>query len=105
MAELTYVITKTAPDMLTVKFGAESQNDRKVVDAKTQLDALIASGDLAGGEVIKVNGPASLPVAMTIAHALGHLYQAVACYDPKPNHYVVAIAHGGKYAVGDTIPG
>ncbi|HEY4493820.1 MAG TPA: CRISPR-associated protein Csx3 [Candidatus Paceibacterota bacterium] len=102
---LTYIVTKTADDMLTVRFGAESQNGPKVVDCKAQLDALAASGELLGGGLMKVNGPASLPVAMTIAHALGHLYEAVACYDPKPNHFVVAIAHGGKYAVGDILPG
>ena len=104
MSDLTYIVTKTAPDILTVKFGAESQNDRKVIDCKAQLDQMIESGELMGGGIMKVNGPASLPVAMVIAHALGHIFEAVACYDPKPNHYVVVIAHGGKYAVGDMIP-
>ncbi len=37
-----------------------------------------SAGELSGGGVIKLNGPASLPVA-------------------------VAIAHGGKYAAGDLI--
>jgi CRISPR-associated protein Csx3 len=59
--------------------------------------------ELAGGEVIRVNGPASLPVAMVLAHKLAHLYQAVACFDPKLGKYVVAIAHGDKYAVGDLV--
>lgn len=104
MAELTFLVKFEPPDLLIVGFGAESHNDRKVMDAKAQLDALAEAGELRG-ELIKINGPASLPVAMTIAHALGHRYQAVACYDPKPGHYVVAVAHGGKYAVGDVIPG
>lgn len=99
----TYIITKTAPDTLTVKFGADSHNGPKVIDAKAQLEALDANGEL-NGELIKINGPASVPVAMTIGHVLAHRYQAVACFDPKQNHFVVAIAHGGKYAVGDVIP-
>ncbi|MFH2019012.1 MAG: CRISPR-associated protein Csx3 [bacterium] len=107
MAELTYIVTleKTEEgDLLKIRFGADSQNDKKVVDAQAQLEALVESVDLGGGEVIRVNGPASLPVAMTIAHAVGHIYQAVACNDPKVNGNVVAIAHGDKYAVGQTIP-
>ena len=53
--------------------------------------------------MIRVNGPASLPVAMVLCHKLAHRYQAVACFDPKLSKYVVAISHGGKYAVGDLL--
>lgn len=87
---------------LKVKFGEESHNDRKVIDADEQLTKLDEAG--LGGELVLVNGPASLPVAMTIAHHLAHRFGAVACFDPKPNHYVVAIAHGGERKVGDVIP-
>ena len=38
-----------------------------------------------------------------LAHKLNHLYQAVAVYDPKLSKYVVAIAHGGRYSVGDLV--
>jgi CRISPR-associated protein Csx3 len=40
---------------------------------------------------------------MMLAHKLAHLYQAVACFDPKLSKYVVAIAHGNKFTVGDLI--
>ncbi len=40
---------------------------------------------------------------MVFAHKFGHLYQAVACYDPKLAKYVVTIAHGDKYTVGGLI--
>lgn len=89
--------------ILVIKFGEPAQNDQIVKDAEARLDEMIKSGELVGGEVIRVNGPASLPVAMTLAHRLAHLYQAVACFDPKLSKYVVAIAHGDKYAVGDLI--
>jgi len=89
--------------VLKVGFGSPAQNDQIVKDAEAGIDALVNSGELGGGEVIRVNGPASLPVAMVLAHKLAHLYQAVACFDPKLSKYVVAIAHGDKYAVGDLI--
>jgi CRISPR-associated protein Csx3 len=88
---------------LKIGFGEPAQNDQIVKDAETRLDEMVAAGKLNGGDVIRVNGPASLPVAMVLAHKLAHLYQAVACFDPKLAKYVVAIAHGDKYAIGDLI--
>jgi CRISPR-associated protein Csx3 len=98
----TYSIT-LENGILKVGFGAPAQNDQIVKDAKTRLEEMVNNGEIVGGEVIRVNGPASLPVAMVLAHALGHLYQAIACFDPKLAKYVVAIAHGDKYNVGDLV--
>ena len=88
---------------LQIGFGTPAQNDEIVKDAEARLDELVLNGILAGGEMIRINGPASLPVAMVLAHKLAHLYGTVACFDPKLSKYVVAIAHGGKFAVGDLI--
>jgi CRISPR-associated protein Csx3 len=99
----TYNISLESDGVLRIGFGQPAQNDQIVKDAPTRLAEMIKSEAIVGGEVIRVNGPASLPVAMTLAHSLGHLYQAVACYDPKLSRYVVAIAHGDKYKVGDLI--
>lgn len=98
----TYNIALTE-GTLKIGFGSPAQNDQIVRDAEARLDEMAKSGEIAGGEVIRVNGPASLPVAMVLAHKLAHLYQAVACFDPKLSKYVVAIAHGGKHAVGDLL--
>lgn len=89
--------------ILRVGFGSPAQNDEIVRDAEARLDEMIESGELAGGEVLRVNGPASLPVAMVIAHGVGHLYGAIACFDPKLSKYVVAISHHPAYKVGDLI--
>jgi CRISPR-associated protein Csx3 len=89
--------------VLRIGFGDPAQNDQIVRDAEARLDEMIATDDLTGGELIRVNGPASLPVAMVIAHKLCHLYGTVACFDPKLAKYVVAVTHGDKYAVGDLI--
>jgi len=46
---------------LKIGFGSPAQNNQIVKDAETRLNEMIASGVLKGGEVIRVNGPASLP--------------------------------------------
>lgn len=99
----TYKIKKEDDNVLKVGFGEPAQNDQIVKDAKLRLDEMISSGELAGGKVIKINGPASLPVAIAIAHAIAHLYEVVACFDPKLAKYVVAVVHGEGYAIGDLI--
>jgi CRISPR-associated protein Csx3 len=98
----TYNITLT-DGILKIGFGTPAQNDQIVKDVEIRLDEMVANKELAGGEVLRVNGPASLPVAMVLAHKLSHLYQGIACFDPKLGKYVVAIAHGDKYSVGDLV--
>ncbi|PIR86774.1 MAG: CRISPR-associated protein Csx3 [Candidatus Harrisonbacteria bacterium CG10_big_fil_rev_8_21_14_0_10_49_15] len=89
--------------LIRVSFGSPAQNDQIVLETATRLEELEAAGELSGGGVARVNGPASLPVAMVLAHHLAHRFTGVACFDPKMGKYVVAIAHGGQYAVGDLI--
>lgn len=89
-------------DLIKIGFGAEAQNDKIVKDAAKLLDDLLET-KLKGGKLLKINGPASLPVAMHLAHKLGHIYGAVACYDPKLHKYVVAISHDPDYKLGDLI--
>jgi CRISPR-associated protein Csx3 len=97
-----YKIEKNA-DVLKVGFGTPAQNDEIVRDAVDRLADMHKSGELAGGKLIKINGPASLPVAITIAHAVGHLYEVVAVFDPKLAKYVVAVSHGADIKPGDLI--
>jgi len=89
--------------VLRVGFGEPAQNDIIVRDAVRRLDEMVKSGELVGGPLIKINGPASLPVAVAIAHAVAHRYETVAVFDPKLAKYVVAVTHGDKFAVGDLI--
>jgi CRISPR-associated protein Csx3 len=91
-------------DVLRLGFGdTPAQNDALVKEAAQIIGKLVEDGTIKGGELIKLNGPATLPIAFVLAHKLNHLYQAVAVYDPKLLKYVVAIAHGGKYSVGDLV--
>lgn len=99
----TYNIILDNKNILRISFGESAHNDQIVKDAAMCLEQMIQTGEIMGGEIIRINGPASLPVAMTIAHGLSHLYQAIAVYDPKLSKYVVAIAHGSKYKLGDLV--
>lgn len=91
-------------DVLKVGFGKPAENSQIVQDALARLDEMIASGELAGGGLIKVNGPASLPVGMVLCHALAHRFGAVGVFDPKMAGYVVAVSHDPARKVGDLIP-
>lgn len=103
MANKFFKINLEDSNILRVGFGEPAQNDVIVRDACERLAEMTASGELAGGPVLKVNGPASLPVAIAIAHAVAHLYEVVAVFDPKMAKYVVAVSHGNAYAPGDLI--
>lgn len=86
-------------DILKVGFGDPAQNDQIVKDAKSILESM----NLPGGPLIKINGPASLPVAMVLCHHLAHLYEVVGVYDPKLGKYVVSISHSPNHKVGDLL--
>lgn len=86
--------------LLTLSFGAPAQNDAIVKDAVAGVEAL----GLEGGKLCLLNGPASLPVAIAIGHAVAHRFGAVACFDPKMAAYVVAVSHDPERTVGSLIP-
>ena len=89
--------------ILKIGFGDPAQNDAIVKDAEKRLDEMTGNNELPGGKLIKINGPASLPVAMVLAHKLGHLYGAIAVFDPKLGKYVVSISHDPDYTLGDLV--
>ena len=98
-----YFITVEPDNVLVLSFGTPADNDKLVIEVTQIIDNLIDEGLITGGELIKLNGPATLPISFVLAHKLNHLYQAVAMYDPKLSKYVVSITHGGKYNLGDLI--
>ena len=93
-------VSGTAADLFKIGFGTPAQNDEIVCDAHAALEAI---GEM-GGRLALVNGPASLPAAVVVAHHLLHRYAVVGIFDPKMAGYVVAASHGGDYSLGDLIP-
>ncbi|PHM10368.1 CRISPR-associated protein Csx3 [Nostoc sp. 'Peltigera malacea cyanobiont' DB3992] len=96
-------------DVLKVGFSATlATGDQIVRDAAVQLDAMIASGELSGGSLIKINGRTSVLVSQVLADKLSKLYDAIAFFDPKIgdrglDRYVVTISNHPEYKVGDTL--
>lgn len=93
----TYNITKSSVEtshgtatLLKVSFGEPAGNNIIVRDA---AQALKDVGEI-GGRLCLINGPASLPVAFVIAHGVCHLFEAVACFDPKLVGFVTCVTHG-----------
>lgn len=84
---------------LKIGFGKSAQNNLIVPDAIAAISDL----DLEGGHLVKFDGPASLPVAMALAHAVAHRFEVVACRDPKLGKFVVAISHHPDYLPGQLI--
>jgi len=85
--------------LLRISFGEPAQNDQVIPDALGALAALA----LPGGRSIRFNGPCSVPLAMALAHAVGHLYGYVACFDPKMEHYIVVISHHPDFHAGQLV--
>lgn len=85
--------------LIRIGFGAPANNDVIVQDAIQAIEQL----KLPGGKGVLFDGPASVPVAMALAHAVAHLYQFVAFFDPKLGRFVVAISHTPDHRPGDLI--
>ncbi len=100
----TYNVTIENGDTLSVGFGDHpAQNDKIVIEASKHIDELIANRKILKREIIKVNGPASMPVAMMLGYRLSQLFETVACYDPKLSKYVIVVTNNKKYKIGDLI--
>lgn len=98
----TYKI-KLKNNILQVAFGEPAQNDQIVKDVSAQLEEMSQNGELTGGQLLKINGPTSLPVAFVLAHKLAHLYGAIGYFDPKIGKFIICITHNPNYKLGDLI--
>ena len=98
----SYRITRTG-NILKLAFGEPASNSKIVVDVVRRLDEMENEGEISGGGVILLNGPASLPAAVAIAHAVAHRFTAVGVFDPKLNGYVVYVTHDPAYELGSII--
>jgi hypothetical protein len=90
-----------AADVYRIGFADPASNDDIVKEVARLLDDVVT--DDVGGSLALLNGPASLPVAVQLAHALLHRYSAIGVFDPKLQQYVVAVSHGSGYTPGQLI--
>jgi CRISPR-associated protein Csx3 len=98
-------LTELVGKILQVGFGQPADNDRIVRDATDQIDRLIANGEMTGGEILCINGRASMPVCFAIAAKVGHIFGAIAVSDPKlgKDTFVVTITHSPTYQLGEVL--
>jgi CRISPR-associated protein Csx3 len=95
-------------DVLKVGFAKPANGDQIVKDAAARLDEMIRAGEFSGGKLLKIDGPASLPVCYLIAHKISHLYSAIAIFDPKIGRkgyktFITAVSHTPAYKIGEII--
>jgi CRISPR-associated protein Csx3 len=95
-------------EVLKVGFGKPANGDQIIRDAAVRLDEMLALGELPGGQLLKIDGPASLPVCYLIAHKVSHLYGAIAIFDPKIGRkgyktFITAVSHTPAYKIGEII--
>ncbi|MBN3873713.1 CRISPR-associated protein Csx3 [Nostoc sp. JL33] len=95
-------------DVLKVKFGKPANGDQVIRDAAIRLDEMVVSGELSGGKLLKIDGPASVAVSYLIAHKISQLYGAIAVFDPKigrPGYktFITAISQTPAYKIGELI--
>ncbi|BAZ54296.1 hypothetical protein NIES4103_69810 (plasmid) [Nostoc sp. NIES-4103] len=96
-------------DILKVGFGSTlATGDTIVRNVAAKLDEMIASGELPGGSLIKINGRVSVLVSQVLADKLSKLYDAIAVFDPKIgdkglDRYVITVSKHPNYIVGDTL--
>jgi CRISPR-associated protein Csx3 len=90
-------------DILRLSFGEPAQNDQIVKDAAAKLEQMAQSQEIIGGQLLRINGPVSIPVAFVLAHKLAHIYGAIGFFDPKLGKYVICITHNPAYKLGDLI--
>jgi len=90
-------------EVLKIGFGEAAQNDQIVREAVARLEEMSNCGELSGGQLIKINGPASVPVACVLVHKVSHLYGAVGVFDRKLGKYVIALTHNPEYNSGDLV--
>lgn len=95
-------------DVLKVRFGKPGNGDQLVRDAAARLDEMVVSGELSGGKLLKIDGPASIAVSYLIAHKISQLYGAIAVFDPKIGKqgyktYIVAATHTPVYKLGELV--
>lgn len=96
-------------DILEVGFGKTLATGDKIVrDVVLRLDEMIASGELPGGELIKINGRASVLVSQVLGFKLGKIYDSIAFFDPKIgdkglDRYVITVSKNSKYQIGDIL--
>jgi CRISPR-associated protein Csx3 len=83
-AVTTYTI-EFKEGILRINFGEPAQNDQIVQDTTPRLEEMVQSGEFAGGQFLRINGPVSIPVAFVSAHKLAHIHGEISSFNKWVN--------------------
>jgi len=91
-------------DTLKVDFAKTEEDkpipadgDAVVRDVQRLGRQMIAFGELAGGNLLKIQGRISVAASYTLAHEVAHLYRAIAVSDTRLGAYVVISTTTAEY--------
>jgi CRISPR-associated protein Csx3 len=98
-----YKVEHKGDGLVMVGFGDEAANNDLIVKEALILARGIVDELELHGKVVRINGAASLPVAMVLCKVFSGVALAVAAYDPKLQKYVVVVSNNRKYVIGDLI--
>jgi CRISPR-associated protein Csx3 len=91
-------------DTLKVDFAKTEEDkpipadgDAVVRDVQRLARQMIASGELTGGNLLKIQGRISVAASYTLVHEVAHLYRAIAVSDTRLGAYVVASSTAAEY--------
>ncbi len=80
-----------------------ADGDKIVREVEMRLQEMMTTGELKGGELLKINGRISVPASYTVSHQVAHLYRAVAVADPRLGAYIVVASTTNNYPIGSRI--
>lgn len=91
-------------DTLKVDFAKTDEDkpipadgDAVVRDVQLLVRQMIASGELTGGNLLKIQGRISVAASYTLAHEVAHLYRVIAVSDTRLGAYVVVSSTAAEY--------
>ncbi len=93
-------------DTLKVDFAKSDEDkpipadgDAVVRDVQRLVRQMIASGELIGGNLLKIQGRISVAASYTLLHEVAHLYRTIAVSDTRLGAYVVVSTTAAEYPV------
>jgi len=80
-----------------------ADGDVIVQDVQTRVRQMIASGELSGGNLLKINGRISVVASYALAHEVAHLYRVIAVADTRLGAYVVVSSTTPEYPLASRV--
>jgi hypothetical protein len=94
-------------DRVSVKFGQRAPRDKNLQDCDQQVRTLLKSGQLKGGELVRIKGENNAHTAINIGAAFAEDYEAIALFCNEKGFECFLVCHAkatSRYKVNDRLP-